>query len=444
MRFMTAAALAGGLLFAGCADEPELPPSVILISLDTLRADHVGFLGHERDTTPFLDELAEESLVFERAFATSCWTLSSHMTILTGLYADQHGVVANEAALNPNVPLLAERLSDRGYATVGLYELGWIHERHGFARGFDVFRNHLDAEEAAAHLAEEIPKLPEKRPFFLFLHLFDIHCDPLLDAGKFYNPPPEYEGMFRADAAEALAGIDFKRALKEPGLLNADQLDALIATYDGGIRYVDDRLREWITDWRERGLLDRAILIITSDHGEALGQRAGDLDKHGGMYQEALRVPLLVRYPDGRRAGERRSEPVHSVDIVPTLLRDLGLPEDARLPGYPLVGERPADDVMTAMLDLEFAYIRWPWKIRGDRQRMVAHNLDEDPLELSPLSPGDPAAGDAFLSVYADLKAQRAKLAPMDTKPIQAAEPTAEAAAQLRAIGYADALDDDG
>ena len=323
-------------------DAAPPPPSVILVSLDTLRGDHTTFLGYGRDTTPHLEALAAEGVIFERAFSTSCWTLTSHVGMLTGLYPEQHGVVSNNAALNPKIPLLAERLRERGYLTTALYEFGWIHERHGFDRGFDVFRPHRDAEQAEEHLAQELDRFDGERPFFLFLHLFDIHCDPLLkEDGVFYDPPPPYDRRYRSDAPDAIRGLDFKRALQEPGLLDADQLDALVAMYDGGIRYTDAKVGSWLEDWRERGLLDRAVLIVTSDHGEALGQRAGDLDNHGGMYQEGLRIPLLVRFPDGRMAGESRAHAVNSVDIVPTVLELAGLEPDPAAAGLPALRRAP-------------------------------------------------------------------------------------------------------
>lgn len=440
---LAALGLALSLASCGGATEPT-PPSIILVSLDTLRGDRVGFMGYERDTTPNLDALAAQSAWFSRALSTSCWTLSSHMGMLTGLYPEQHGVVVNDACLNPDIPTLAQRLSDRGYVTVGLYEYGWIDPRHGFDRGFDVFRPHQDAEQAGAHLAEELEGLGGERPFFLFLHLFDIHADPLLsDQGVFYDPPPPFDRTFREDAPEALTGIDFRRALEEPGLLDADQLDALAAMYDGGIRYTDRKLGEWLLDWRERGLLDRAVLVVTADHGEALGQREGGLDNHGGMFQEALRVPLLVRMPDGAHAGRRLDRAVNQVDLLPTFLALSGAAPDPRLPGYPLFDPRPASSVMAASQGRQFALVQWPWKIKGSDEGVRLFHLEEDPLELRPLELSDPRARAAYDAMKADFQRERRALAPLDAPPQVAQELTAEALERLKAIGYAAQLEDD-
>jgi arylsulfatase len=436
------------ILLAGfapaCARAPdaEPPPGILLVSLDTLRGDRLGFGGYERDTTPNLDALATESLVFSRAIATSCWTLTSHMGILTGLYPEQHGVVANEAALNPSIPLLAERLKAAGYVTIALFEPGWIDARHGFDRGFDVFRPHANAEEAGVHLSEELDKLDGDRPVFLFLHLFDIHCDPVLaDVGTFYDPPPPYDRMFRADAPDVLRNIDFKKALAEPGSLTADQLDALEATYDGGIRYIDAKLGGWIADWR--GLLDRSVLFVTADHGEALGRRDGELDQHGGMYQDALHIPLLVRFPDGRRAGVRRDDPVNQVDLAPTILELARLPRDPHLPGYSLLSERPKASVMPAMLANDYALLEWPWKVLGRGDEVVLFQLEEDPDERRPLPLSDARARAAYDRMYTDFKKERSAVTLRDAPPGTAGPMDKETRAKLAAMGYADELGDE-
>ena len=144
---MLARPLLALVLLTACGSEGP-PPNVILVSIDTLRADHVGLYGYARDTTPFLDDFAKTAMVFEHAFSVCPWTLVAHMTMLTGLFPAQHGVVADQLALSQEIPLLPERLASAGYQTLGLYYTSWIHERYGFARGFDVFRAHESAEEA--------------------------------------------------------------------------------------------------------------------------------------------------------------------------------------------------------------------------------------------------------------------------------------------------------
>ena len=378
------------LALASCGRAPEAPaPGVILISLDTLRADHLGLYGYARDTSPRLDALGRESLVFERAFTTAAWTLPAHMSMLTGLHNHQHGVIGLNAALAPGSPLLAERLKAAGWQTIGLYNESPIRPEHGFGRGFDVFRSHVGARQAGEHLAELLPKIDRSRPFFLFLHLFDIHNGPLDDVpGPIYDCPPPYDQRYLADARDRLPPIS-ERELFERGEVDAATVEALTALYDGGIRHVDDTLAVWFEDWRARGLLEDTLLIVTADHGEALGQR-GQAKGHGAPYQEGLRIPLILHHPAGLRAGEREPTPVQLTDLVPTILDFAGLPPDPRLPGVSLLGPVPAERPLLLLEPRNYdVVIDWPLKrthlLHAGAERFFTHDLAADPAELAPL-----------------------------------------------------------
>ena len=367
----------------------EPPPSVILVSIDTLRADHVGLYGYERDTTPFLDRFAAEATVYERAFTVAPWTLIAHMTMLTGLFPAQHGVVSGELLLAPSIPLLAERLAGAGYQTFGLYYSSWIHERFGFHRGFDVWRDHGSVEEAVANLKEELGQRDGTRPYYLFLHLFDVHNGPMETGDQMIYPsPPPFEEMFMPGASERLPDIPPDELWTSENRLTPDEVAALVALYDGGIRHVDARLEEAFAWLEAQGLLENTLVIFTSDHGESLAQR-GRLTGHGELAQEGLHIPLVVRHPRGLRAGERIPETVHLGDIVPTVLALAGLPRDRDLPGRPLFGELPADRVVTgqhmptAAVPSEFV-VQWPRKvIRGKGVGSVEFDLERDPAELT-------------------------------------------------------------
>ena len=375
---------AGGV---GCAEQqPSRAPSILLLSLDTLRADHVGTFGYERETTPFLDAFAEKSLVFEHALSPAPWTLISHMTMLTGLYPHQHGVVTGDWALADATPLLAQRLSRAGYQTIGLYYEGWIHARHGFDRGFDHFESHASVREAEQHLERVLDDLDPARPFFLFLHLFDIHCGPLdpEHRGPIYDCPAPYDSMFVEGASELLPDMPEGKLWLYKGDFSSDALRGLTALYDGGIRYVDDTLRRWFADLERRGLLEEMLVIITSDHGESLGQRGNGINDHGGAYQEGLHVPLLVHLP-GQNVGRRVVAPAHLVDIVPTILKAAGLPADARLPGRILTEELPPARPLLAENPASFEMVvDWPHKYVHliAARRTIEVDLEEDPEEL--------------------------------------------------------------
>ncbi len=436
-RLALAAALP--LACGGCGGETGPPPSVLLISLDTLRADHMSLYGYERETTPYLRQLAKECLVFDQAHSVAPWTLISHVTMLTGLYPEQHGVVKKDKALSPKIPFLAQRLSDQGYHTIGLYKPGFIGPRYGHDRGFDVFREHEEAPLAEIHLSEAFVDLNPEWPFFLFLHLFDIHGDPLKDKKSLmYDPPEPFDICFMPDAKKILRKVNFILVDEGRQKLEPLESEAMIALYDGKIRYVDSVLEDWIESWRRRGLLDNAILIITADHGENLGHRRnGDLGGHGKLFEEGLHIPLLVRFPDGYRAGERSDALVSLVDVVPTVLEAARLPLDPRLPGVSLRGPIPEERVVGAQKG-SHARMRWPWKLQvvGFNSHLV--NLEEDPLEQNPLTEDDPRFGPIATGLLEDYKAQLAARPGFDAPAIPALEAESdELQRELEALGYA-------
>ena len=377
------------LLLAACSKAPQPErPSLILVSIDTLRADHVGLYGYERATTPFLDGWSKQALVFENAFTTAAWTLVAHMTMLTGLFPAQHGVIGQNRALSPDIPFVAERLRAAGYHTYALHQKdGWIHERHGFERGFDLFRGHVDLAQADAHLRELLPELEQDRPFFLFLHLFDVHCSDLTKAKSPYEAPEPYQSMFAA-GLPPLPEVPLPELWESQDRLTPEQIQTLIAQYDGGIRHVDDQLKEWFEELERRGLSQGALMIVTADHGDALGEH-GALNHHGDSWQSALHIPLLVRPPQGVSEPKRVATPVHLGDVVPTLLDAAGLAPDELLPGVSLLGAIPASRVIYGIKLPEAFVVKWPEKIvASPKNQFRASDLERDPEERQTV-PGD-------------------------------------------------------
>ena len=382
------------LLVAACGGPKDERPSVIRVSIDTLRADHVGLYGYKRPTTPFLDRWAQQATVFDQAFTTAAWTLVAHMTMLTGLFPEQHGVIGKKVGLSPEIPLLAERLRTAGYRTYGLHNGGWIDEKYGFDRGFSVFREHKGLEEADEHLRLLLPDFEKDGPFFLFLHVFDVHCGNLAKDDSPYPSPERYQHLF-TEGLVPLPGPPPERWWHNENVLDEEQRKTLVALYDGGIRHVDDQLGQWFAELDRRGLTKGALIVITSDHGEALGQR-GRLDMHGECWQEGLHVPLVVRHPDGVESGSRIERPVHLGDLVPTILETVGLPVDPWLPGTSLFGPLPEARVVYGIKLPQAFVLKGTRKlVMGDRRAVLEMDLANDPRELAP-RPGDPQAFDAL------------------------------------------------
>lgn len=428
----------------------EKPLSIILVSIDTLRRDHVGFYGYERNTTPFLDQLAEKSLVFDNAYTAFSWTLVAHMSLVTGLYPSQHGVWREDAALPESVPTIAERLQSRGYYTMGFHDSRWLEKRYGFARGYDVYERHHGAAIAGRQMEQAMLERPKAKPFFLFLHLMDVHNAPLEPGRTMYEPPEPFDELFQPGAKEVLAELDPGTAWNESEGITPEQHEALVALYDGGIRYADTKLGEWIELWWKAGLLDNAVLIITSDHGEGLDQRGTGYGGHGFAFNEGLRVPLMIHFPGDARGGERVEQPVSHVDILPTILDGLGMDADARLPGFSLVSGRPEDSVIYAEQPNRMeAFIRWPWKLirptGANAHKLRLFHLENDPDELEPLTVED-AATSQYTRISTEfgkrIAAERARwFRPKEPNP-DAGPLSEEATEALKALGYLGGNDD--
>ncbi len=297
-------------------------PNVILISLDTVRADHLGCYGYEHDTTPALDAFARQAVRFERAYTPQPWTLTAHMSLLTGLTPSVHGVL-EETALPRAIPTLAEAFSAAGYLTAAVLDpVVWLDARYGFARGFDVFqRPYGSAERKNAYVTRLLDDLGGG-PFFLFLHYYDAHSDKdrlpydadRQDHERFAS---WYEGDFSGCDGQARCASDLLKAVNAGQTsLPADVVAYVRSLYDAGLRSLDRQLGHLFDDLERRGLLADSIVIVTSDHGEAFLEHGRVL--HGDLYEHTARVPLIVRTPD-TQGGGAVDELASLVDVAPTL-----------------------------------------------------------------------------------------------------------------------------
>lgn len=309
---------------------------IILISLDATRADRLGCYGNPDGLTPHLDALAADAVRFERAYCQEPWTLTSHMSMLTGLYPDVHGLDFGRA-LPPSLWTVPERLRDAGWRTAAsVYDCFLLSPRFGYAAGFDLYREDQHrarsrADAAARWLSES------DRPGFLFLHFYDPHSDtgvlPYEASEEFLArfAPGAEKGWSNwtgpAGASEAL------RRVNEEGLPLPEELRMrLRRLYDAGVAETDAAVGHFLDRLREEGRYDDALILVVADHGESLGE-AGHF-MHERLQEETLRVPLLVKWPRGK-AGVRR-DLAETVDLAPTILAAAGLPGESVSQGVDL------------------------------------------------------------------------------------------------------------
>lgn len=322
-------------------DAKPLAPgyNVVLISIDSLRADHLGSYGYDRDTSPAIDTLAEQGVRFGRAASVTSWTLPSHMSLLTGRSMLGHGVVTDDRSLTTDVPTLAEQFSKLGYQTHAIVSAPYLNSRYGFARGFDqyddktiYFETNEDSYKSVTgpRLVDTAISFVEARasasPFFLFLHFWDAHYD--------YAPTPPYDTMFDPDYEGDVTGENFYFDRSINPDMNPRDLEHILALYDGEIRLIDDQIARLRTALAAKGLADNTVFVVTADHGDEFFEH-GEKGHHRTLYEEVLWIPLVVNVPGTRRDRSVIDEQVSLIDIAPTLLSLVG--------GEPLEGVEGRD-----------------------------------------------------------------------------------------------------
>ena len=308
--------------FFGCSELPsETPPpirKIVLISLDTLRPDHLGVYGYPRATSPKIDEFARQSFVFDRMLAPAPNTPPSQMAMMTSLYPGRHGFTGKGDRLTPGIATLAERLREAGLQTAGFVDGGYLRAEFGFDRGFDTYDHEGGGLIAILPRALRWLEDHDDEPFFLFLHTYDIHAP--------YVSPAPYDGMFheRPYTGDLIPTVEQLEALfLEQAELDAVDLQHLVDSYDEGIRYTDAQIGRLFETLERRGRSDDTLIIVTSDHGEEFGEHGSVI--HWQLYfQPNLRIPLIVRPPGGTDGPLRIAEPAELIDILPTLLALVG------------------------------------------------------------------------------------------------------------------------
>jgi len=323
---------------------------VIVVVLDTARADRCSFLGYDRPTTPRLEEFARESVSFTDAWSPASWTAPAHASLFTGVHPERHGLhIGASDVLGETLPTLAGRLSDAGYATAAFSNNPHVAAEFGLLRGFaeDValHRRKQRSLPIARETHEEVARWiasrrAEGRPYFAFVNHMEPHVprDPD-DAStrEFLRPglPPA-----AVDRARRLAHAEVLRASVGLDPFSADELAALSDLYDAQMRILDTELGTFLDGLRASGALDEALVVVTADHGEGLGDH-GLLSHAMRLDRELLRVPLLVRLPGRFDGGRVVRDVVRLEDVMPTVLSACGLAPPPGLDGEPLEGARP-------------------------------------------------------------------------------------------------------
>jgi len=422
-----AAALALAALLLACAPAEPPGPGLVVVTLDTLRADHLGSYGYFRDTAPHLDRLARESLLFENAWATAASTLASHVALFTGRHANRTGVHRNRHNFVPRAGrpprLLAQWLRDAGWRTGAFVSAPPVAPDTGLPHGFDTYDGPRFKRDAFTTTERALAWLDGvEGPYFLWLHYFEPHGD--------YDPPERFR-RFRADAE--LRAFLAARAFADPA--DPDVLERH-DLYDGEIAAADAALAGLVEGLRGRGGWDALTLVVTADHGEGLLEHG--VPTHPEVWREQLHVPLLIKLPRALGvAPGRRPELASLVDVVPTLVGALDLPAPpeavAELEGVDLL--REARDHAYSQVGLEDLSLVTPdWRLarRGGRTRL--YDRRRDPNERHDVAARHP---EVVARLLARAEAVAGEPAPPDATLFEIHDEREEKRrAQLRALGY--------
>jgi arylsulfatase A-like enzyme len=459
--------LAGALALcnSGCGRRESRPKNVLLITIDTCRADCVGAYGHPTIRTPALDQLAREGVLFTNARAPVPMTLPSHTSIMTGLYPRTHLVLSHAYTLGPRPPTLAQVLKEHGYTTAAFVSSHVLDKKYGLDRGFDIYWERWTNEASfLIELREQGKELVTKTanlwlretgaPFFAWVHYFQPH--------KPYEPPaplpelydPGYQGR-------TVAAVDtLERIWRERIVLDPADLEHLVALYEGEVTVADMEVAKVLAVLEETGHADDTIVIVTADHGEVLYEHEFYFGHDIMLYGPALDVPMIVKgkglFPPGRIV----TEPVRLIDLAPTILEALGIPPDevgefegrSLLPvlagprgrGAPRGAHPSSADTLYAEVfppkeDWKVGErhaiegLRWKLILDDETERRELYDLVGDPGERSDLSAAQPETAATYFAAWDAWKASKAaefvqKFPDLDAETIE----------MLRSLGYID------
>jgi arylsulfatase A-like enzyme len=334
---------------------PAESPNVLLISIDTLRPDHLGSYGYHRKTSPRFDKLASEGVLYENHISSTSWTLPAHAALFSSLLDSVHGCIETNKKLPEGISTLAEVFAKAGYKTAGFFSGPYLHPAFGLGQGFQHYEN-------CTSYARAIDTAPAKKwamdagvmrkshrditnpivyaafkkwfdqnrgsRFFMFIHMWDVHFD--------FIPPPPYDKMFDPDYTGTVTGADFFFDPAINAKMPKRDLEHLIALYDGEIAWTDHHLGKILDDLENAGLLDKTVVAVTSDHGTEFFEH-GNKSHRQTLFDEVIRIPLVIRYPASLPRGVRVNTQTHLIDVAPTLVELAGLPPMSGIMGRSLM-----------------------------------------------------------------------------------------------------------
>ncbi|MFV1979645.1 MAG: sulfatase [Rhodothermia bacterium] len=397
---------------------PTKRPNIVLYVIDTLRADHLGCYGYSKNTSPFIDAFAKEATLFKNPNAQSAWTKPSIASILTGLYPPVHGANSVSDVLSDKISTLAEVLRAADYTTAGFVTNSVLSPDYGFDQGFEHFKYLREKEDREFHvLSDEVNESvfswldhrPKEEPFSLFIHSMDPHAP--------YTPREPHRTEFAGHVREKTVGLlpnvnGLTWEDRAPGEKTAEELTAL---YDGEIAFNDATFGALLEKLRSSELLESSIVILVSDHGEEFGDHGRW--QHGfTLFQEMLRVPLIIQFPDSRWAGRVVDDVVGQVDSVPTVLEFAGLEPPSEVQGRSLVrlarsakslnGSAPSFSFIlkqrwrdVAAVTAGSSKLLWYRIYDKPRPRIALYDLSRDPKETVNIAARQPVLAGHLLTL---------------------------------------------
>lgn len=423
--------------------------NLVLISIDTLRADHLSVYGYHRPTSPRLEDFARQGLVFDRFYHSGGGTLDSHVSMMTSLRPLTHGITpASGRSLEQERVTLAETLKAAGYSTAAFVDDGYLVKKYGLWQGFDVYDDRGGRFEVILPLAQQWLEAHRRERFFLFLHTYDVHS---AFTRLPYECPGDYPQLYARGLAGAFDGCRDGRCASEllawvnaevtagrkrvTDVFNREELDYMAALYDGCINYVDARLADLFGLLRSLEAFENTVIVVTSDHGEEFGEH-GMLIHDNNSYEEMAHIPLLIRLPGGQLAGHRVRHLAAMVDLMPTLLDLLGAATPEQAQGLSLLPTMWQNRPVQQRINIYNNLLAGRWKMIADKRQFF--DLVVDPLERTnlhdPASLHQQALASATRTLVRGDQAAQAVFA--RTVEPTAAQLSEEERAKLRALGY--------